>query len=122
MDFVLASNKCGCWRTVDNPNGREGIMLTDNQIRKRVLAHLRTQWPQIIEETDFRKNLGLRDQQVLDIGEELAKELGCNPKRSQIVACHTVKDLIALLVKTRFTASCQTLRSAARLSSATEGS
>jgi hypothetical protein len=96
-------------------------MLTEDQIRKRVLAHLRTQWPQIVQETDFRKDLGLRDQQVLDIGEELAKELGCNPKRSQIVACHTVKELIALLVKTRFTASRETLQSAARLSGATEG-
>jgi len=97
-------------------------MLTEDQIRQRVLAHLRSQWPQIIEETDFRKDLGLRDQQVLDIGEELAKELGCNPGRSQIVACHTVTELIVLLVKTRFTASRETLRSAARLSGATESS
>ena len=68
-------------------------MATDTEIRVRVFAHLRAQWPQIIDGTDFRKDLGLRDQQVLDIGEELAKELGCNPTRSQIVGCHTVKNL-----------------------------
>jgi hypothetical protein len=90
-------------------------MATDNQIQARVLQHLQTQWPQIVPATDFRQDLGLRDQQVLDIGEELARELGCNPTRTQIVGCHTVKDLIALLIKTKFTAKAATLKSAARL-------
>jgi hypothetical protein len=90
-------------------------MATDDQIQARVLQHLQAQWAQIVPATDFRQDLGLRDQQVLDIGEELAKELGCNPTRTQIVGCHTVKDLIALLIKTKFTAKVATLRSAAKL-------
>lgn len=90
-------------------------MAADDTIEQRVLEHLRRQWPQIIPATDFRQDLGLRDQQVLDIGEELAMELGCRPTRSQIVGCHTVNDLIVLLRKTKFTASVATLRSAAKL-------
>jgi hypothetical protein len=52
-------------------------MAANDQIEERVLQHLRRQWPQIVPATDFRQDLGLRDQQVLDIGEELAMELGC---------------------------------------------
>lgn len=90
-------------------------MAANDPIEQRVLEHLRRQWPQIILDTDFRRDLGLRDQQVLDIGEELAIELGCRPTRSQIVGCHTVKDLIDLLRKTKYKASVSTLKSAAKL-------
>src|SRR6202040_2569339 len=90
-------------------------MAASDQIEERVLQHLRRQWPQIVPATDFRQDLGLRDQQVLDIGEELAMEIGCRPTRPQIVGCHTVNDLIALLRKTKFTASVASLRSAAKL-------
>jgi hypothetical protein len=90
-------------------------MAANDQIEERVLQHLRRHWPQIVPATDFRQDLGLRDQQVLDIGEELAMEMGCRPTRTQIVGCHTVNDLIVLLRKTKFTASVATLRSAAKL-------
>ena len=90
-------------------------MAASDPIEKRVMAYLRQKWPQIVPGTDFRRDLGLRDQQVLDIGEELALELGCNPTRSQIVGCRKVADLIALLRRTKYTASIRTLHSAARV-------
>lgn len=76
-------------------------MATPAQIRARVLAYFRQSWPSATAKTNLREDLLLNDDQIVDIGTELAIELGCNPTRTQLRKCKTIGDLSELLVKTR---------------------
>lgn len=75
-------------------------MATDKQIKQRVLAYFRKKWPNANEDSNFSDDFGLDPRQLLDYGTELAIELNCNPTRTQIGKCKTIKDLIDLLIKT----------------------
>lgn len=88
-------------------------MASAKQIETRVLQFFRSNWSHIVKETRLREDLLLRNQQILDIGVALATELGCDPTTSQIVACKTVGQLIALLQKKSFAAVLATISSMA---------
>lgn len=77
-------------------------MSTPAQIEKRVLAYYNELYPGSTRATKF-KDIGRKDLQVLDDGEELAIELNCDPDRTDIVECKTIGALIDLLKKTRRT-------------------
>lgn len=76
-------------------------MSTARQIGARVRAYFLAKWPHANDSTKLREDLGLLPEQILDIGTELAETLGCNPTRTQILACKDIKALIDLLVTTR---------------------
>lgn len=88
-------------------------MATKEQIQSRVLAFFRAKWSYVTTKTVMR-DLPLDDKQVLDIGTNLAFELGCDPSRPQILKCVTVANLIKLLQDTRFVAHPNNIKSLAR--------
>ena len=76
--------------------------MTQDQIKAHVLAYFKgAGWPNADENTNLADDLGLLPYQILELGTELADQLGCNPTRTQIGKCKTIKDLIALLFKTQ---------------------
>lgn len=75
-------------------------MASKAEIEASVLKYFRAKWPLATRKTRLREDLLLVDDQIVDIGTELAEKLGCNPTRTQIRKCKTVGDLIDLLVAT----------------------
>lgn len=80
-------------------------MASATQIRTRVRAYFKADHPNSTDDSKFKEDFGLGPREVLDKGTELAIELGCNPTRSQILKCKTIKALIQLLIDTRINAS-----------------
>lgn len=78
-----------------------GDMVSKATIRKTVLAFYRTIKPDCDEGTSFKKDMGLLDAQIEQYNTSLAKDLWCNPKRSDLVSRKTIGDLIELLNNTR---------------------
>lgn len=73
----------------------------NKSIEKHVLNYFKKRWPTATRKSKLREDLLLNDDQIVDIGTELAEELGCEPTRTQIKKCKTIGDLIDLLVETQ---------------------
>jgi hypothetical protein len=76
-------------------------MMSKKAIEQRVLGFYRGIDPNCTRETQFKRDLGLSVYKIEQYNTDLAIELGCNPKRSQLVACKSIGALIELLIKTR---------------------
>jgi len=67
------------------------------EVAKHVLAYFRANWPKVVEKTNLRKNLFLRDAQILNIGAYFNGWQGIFLRPLEVLACATIGDLIDLI-------------------------
>jgi hypothetical protein len=104
---VIANNGCILQSgargptTVDQSAAMGRDMALERQIKTRVRAFYRKSYPDCTDKRESKNNFGLTDAQIEKFNTGLAIELGCDPTRSQILACKSIGALIDLLIRTR---------------------